>query len=259
MNTEIMTNSVDELFSILNNTFWKWPNFIFRGHTQSEWLLESTLSRALKNLKSTDKDILMIEHLDRFKMQIRGRRGVNPKELTENELWALGQHFGLFTPLLDWSYSPYVALFFALAETEKSRSGYRVVWAFNTGDVSAINKWYIKKKTSMRKIEIVNPYLDENSRLVSQNALFTKINIMDDVETLVKEVPPAKWITLCKIKIAEELRDSLLSYLDQMNINYSSLFPDLQGSSLYSNLKLNQTDYIFEQQQKEWEDHTSED
>ena len=38
---------------------------------------------------------------------------------SEDNWWALGQHYGLATPLLDWVYSPYVCLtFFSFREAD---------------------------------------------------------------------------------------------------------------------------------------------
>src|SRR5688572_7898783 len=105
---KIKVDNWGDLVAKVNSAFADWPMYIFRGHAQSDWLLESTLSRALRKIKYSDKTDLVEKHLERFKLRVRGRRGKNPRQLSENELWALGQHFGLYTPLLDWSQSPYV-------------------------------------------------------------------------------------------------------------------------------------------------------
>jgi FRG domain len=92
--------------------------------------------------------------LARFKRAVAGRRGVNPRNLSDtkregnqdenDEWWALGQHYGLHTPFLDWTESPFAALFFAYAEdTEEGRTQestdvrYRFVFAL---DRTAIDK-----------------------------------------------------------------------------------------------------------------------
>ena len=58
-------------------------------------------------------------------------------ELTEEyELWSVGQHHGLMIrQLVDWTYSPYVAMFFAF-EREDRRHGeldnpYRALYVLN--------------------------------------------------------------------------------------------------------------------------------
>jgi hypothetical protein len=248
--------SLEELLKIINEHFAHWPNYIFRGHAQSDWLLEPTLSRTLKKIEFKDKQVLVKEHLERFKLEIRGRRGVNPRQLSENEFWALGQHFGLQTPLLDWTQSPYVALFFALIKPEISATGYRSLWGFHSTDIELINSWYSDKKLKKSKyqVELINPILDENSRLVNQNGLFIKINLDNDLYKWVLNGPSLDWITLYRIDFPDSIREETILHLDLMNINYSSLFPELFGSSMHCNVKLGQIDYVYKQQERIWID-----
>ena len=92
--------------------FRKYRDYVWRGQRRGypEWDLKSKFDRLSK---SNNRKKILEEHLNHFKMAIRGRRGVNPPELKDDELWALGQHFGLAAPLLDWTESPFVASYFA--------------------------------------------------------------------------------------------------------------------------------------------------
>lgn len=241
-----------QLISIVNE-YAIYPDYIFRGQAQNDWLLESTLSRVLKKIKEPKKEELVTNHFNNFKLSIRGRRGSNPTILEDNEMWALGQHFGLHTPLLDWSQSPFVAMFFALTSLEKSATGYRTLWALHSSSIGAINAWYKKEKKIEKKVELINPFLDENYRLVNQNGIFTKIDIDTDIEEWVYNCSAElKGVTLQKIDFPDKIRDEALKYLDLMNINYSSLFPDLFGGSMDSNIKLEQTDYLKKRQDDQW-------
>lgn len=242
----------DSLLSTINENYAYWPNYIFRGQGQSDWLLESTLSRILKKIKYKNKISLINEHLGKFSLDIRGRRGLNPKQLNEDELWALGQHYGLHTPLLDWTQSPYVALFFALTGVEKSPTGYSTLWALHCPDIKIINEFYEKKYKDNEKwiIKLINPLLDENGRLVNQNGLFTKINYQNHIESWVEKGPDLDWVTLSRMNISDKVKEEGLFFLNLMNINYSTLFPDLFGSSMNSNKILEQTDYIIKMQSK---------
>lgn len=50
-------------------------------------------------------------------------------------------------------------------------------------------------------------------------------------------------IRLRKIEVPESERETALRSLNRMNINHSSLFPDLYGASMYANLNLEVTRY----------------
>lgn len=93
-----------EFYPFVNKTLPSPHDYIFRGQRLSSWKLESSLDRALRNLgQQANSARLAAQHYNEFRLAIRGRRGVNPKDLREIEQWALGQHYGLWTPLLDWT------------------------------------------------------------------------------------------------------------------------------------------------------------
>ena len=219
------------------------PNYVFRGHADATWKLEPTLDRIIKSPTSPKRE----EHLSKFKYEVRGRRGPNPPAIEhENDWWALGQHHGLHTPLLDWTESPFVALFFAASNAQILKTNYLAVFAFFQDSASAFNaeieddpnvELVNKRKPT---VNVVKPLTDENSRLVSQRGLFTRGPNNMDLEAWVKKFNIYKGgeMTMIKIQIPISGIQDCLRYLNRMNINHSTLFPDLGGASEYSNKHL---------------------
>lgn len=214
--------------------------YIFRGQASSEWKLESTLERMLKKEKKNGTQEVVDEHLNRFKLSTRGRRGSSPPCIgTENDWWALGQHFGLATPLLDWTFSPFVAAYFAFHQKENENSKYRAVFALQQELIQDKCDELSKVKKFNEPLITFSPMTDENSRLVNQGGLFTKSPLGIDIEKWVaKYYPGYDRGILVKILIPNSDRNLALINLNRMNINHSSLFPDLYGSSKHCNLHL---------------------
>ena len=235
---------IDDYFTYFNS-------YIFRGQANSKWKLESTLARSLKKnyKKVSDKQMATAEHFRLFKENIRGRTSLNLDSASEDEIWALGQHFGLNTPLLDWSRSPYVALFFALHGN--CPSGKRVLWAIVDSDIESINEG---NKNAKKKVNIVNPLTHYNDRLVTQRGLFLNVPINVDVEKWVENGEEQEWVTMYKIVFPDSIRNEALSALNNKNINHLSLFPDLQGSSLYTNYLLDIEPYLETERQRLWDE-----
>jgi len=243
-----------ELSDFLNNTFTHFNNFIFRGHANSNWLLESTIARSIKKFYPSEKDpsLLIRAHLDSFKINIRGKSSINFKDVSDNEIWALGQHFGLYTPLLDFTRSPYVALFFALQG--QSESGKRCIWALEEHQIDLLNV----AKERKDKLEMVVPLTNDNQRLVSQQGLFLKIPSDCSIEDLISKYNYSRAGTaFYKLTFDDIFREDALLILQNMNINELTLFPDLIGSARHSNYLFEIQPYLLAGQDKVWKDYNA--
>ena len=184
---------------------------------------------------------------------IKGRRGSNPVRLeSADEIWALGQHHGLATPLLDWTESPFVAAYFAFREKDVSNepSDARFIYALSRD----IWRWgpadSLEGKPYDRFIRFVNPLSDENPRLLNQKGLFT-LPMSDEIS--IEHIVPFCYATdsentqrriiFVRIKIHNFDRENCLRNLNRMNINHATLFPDLTGAGDYCNVKLEIENY----------------
>ncbi len=241
-----------EFYPYINETLPSPQDYIFRGQRVSSWKLESSLDRALKDLgQRANAARLATQHLDEFRLAIRGRRGLNPKKLREKEQWALGQHYGLWTPLLDWTESPFVALYFAFEEPNRTQMGTRAVFALSRPLVQSKSLSIAQKQVDSAArpdiMEIITPMTDENARLVSQGGLFTRGTFGVDIERWVRTYFDGSSASgaLVKIVVPEKKGDrvEVLRALNRMNINHRSLFPDISGSAEFCNMHLSVTRY----------------
>jgi hypothetical protein len=128
MNNDIVVESWTELQERLFEGSWNpliqrfRSPFVFRGLSDSDYRLETSLTRL-----GGPYDILEKHLLRNFRKYGQMEAHVFPS------LWhllSIAQHYGLPTRLLDWTYSPYVALHFATANHEKFDID-GVIWVVN--------------------------------------------------------------------------------------------------------------------------------
>jgi len=214
--------------------------FIFRGQSDSTWPLLSSMERFLNKLGHRFKNQTVFSvHQDNFKKSLRGR-GINFLDYNENELWALGQHYGLYSPLLDWTYSFHVALFFSFIEDIEPKNGLRSIYALHKKSIIQKAYEYNQGKDKFEKFEIVESMSNENPRIVNQAGLFTKIPFNFDIQQWVSEnyKEENNSIYFFKINIPESERMKILKELNLMNISPKTIYPDLNGASLDCNFQL---------------------
>lgn len=178
-----LTNSMNELEA--------GPN-IYRGHADASWKLDTTLERysgsdipvlsyyrAIKDIQS------QLETFTNNKWDIPNTRDYDEYVKTEERIIEPSiinymqylRHYGYPSPLLDWTYSPFVAAYFAfrdLANTSKSVA----IYEFFAPMELVLTDTYPKDKTASIQL-IVNPS-HRNKRHYLQQSIyslcFRKIN-----------------------------------------------------------------------------------
>ncbi len=207
----------------------------WRGQAKKEWDLRPSIYHM-----DREKDEISLSI--RFR-QKAGVRHLKCPEIGDYSSWLyLMQHYHLPTRLLDWSESPLIALFFAVAdERDHSSDGHLFglnPFRFNSsqGGVDTIffedNDIVIpvfKEAFSLYEIDdsekilaIVSNHSD--IRQMMQQSAFT---IHGKSTPLTELENPEEF--LCKIEIPLEAKPSLLEDLNSLGINRSYLFPDLEN------------------------------
>jgi hypothetical protein len=221
--------------------------YVWRGQRRDEdsgWLLKPKFDRDVQTKDQRDRDQKLRHHLDNFKETMNQfYPNVLPK--SDVDIWALGQHYGLKTPLLDWTLSPYIAAYFAFRERidqDDRNDCYRYVYALNRSLERMITKQ--KKKDQVLSSGRSVPFIDRlpypSPRFTVQKGIFTMAFQGNDIWKYVSSFSrkrPGK-VIIVKFRIPTKDRDDCLSELHLMGFDHISLLLDVDDAVESCNSKL---------------------
>ena len=220
--------------------------FAFRGLGRADHVMSSSLFRLAAGADTRRLEMALLRNF---------RKYAHVERFEADSIWdwlALGQHRGLPTRLLDWTYSPLVALHFATEDpAEMHQDG--AVWCVNFVEANrqlparlrrimqhegsdTVTVEMLSPFRSLREFDALarDPFLvfleppAVDRRILNQFALFSLMSsptaAMDD---WLRRYPQ-----LCrKVLVPRELKWEIRDKLDQANVNERVLFPDLDGLS----------------------------
>lgn len=217
--------------------FGQTPRVIYRGHANPDWKLSSVLERELDGHPDwlAEYDRRCAGKLSKFREALwTVQQSCEP--FVEDELWALGRHHGLSTPLLDWTASPYVAVFFALQDRLQAFTAEAVRRSrFDLGQ-GTVRLWGLRLFDGIQvagEFEVVDVRPSVSVRLRAQGGCFTRLRHHEhhDLVAYLSSRRQAECLEFFDLPCDRLLVAAL--DLERMNITPLSLFPDLDGAAMH--------------------------
>lgn len=229
--------------------------FVFRGQSAALSHLTTTLDRCLEGIAVERRWKYEAALLRDFKRRACHYVEDPPASQEHLEWLALMRHYGAPSRLLDFSYSGFVAAFFALSDVRSANTPTAAaVWQVDLGWLKtafqnvhpgpfidfhepAMFATHLLRpppgESGSRRpcVAAVNPYR-MNERLTIQQGLFLcpsdlTVSFEEGLEAMGTPVPITKYI------LEPSCHKEALRALRTMNISFASLFPDLEGFSRF--------------------------
>ncbi|MCI5115728.1 MAG: FRG domain-containing protein [Candidatus Electrothrix sp. AW1] len=254
--------SPEELIEKINS----FPNhYIYRGHSNSSWFMQTTLERGAgakfsKEFAEKYERYSKDEFLARF--HLYDKENVSPKTLLE---WlSIMQHYGVPTRLLDFTTSPYAALYFSLETYDTSARpdialfciDYTALMEKSLCLIADEDNNFKESRDSIRgkQDEIFDEFVDRfnrnilwvtepqrlNARIDRQAGCFLVSGNKGRKIVDLTEAEEYKEVEMLKICYPGDQIESIFALLRKMNISGKSIYGDLNGlaKSLALDLKI---------------------
>jgi hypothetical protein len=154
--------------------------WVYRGHAKPEWPLTTSYSRLFEELGANCGPFSLERFwrmLRRFIRSASEFAGTNYDAYSLVQKMAIAQHHHIPTPLLDWSHSPYVAVYFAAADNRDGNDRLKVcVHGINVGRLP-VRDLPNEEQEAIRSDDDCFRFIDTNSffsrRILRQMGCFT--------------------------------------------------------------------------------------
>ena len=197
-------------------------HFIFRGQSDYQWGLTTSLERALKPFRIPPDEMWDLEKniLSTFRSRAHHYIQSPPEKQSYLEWLALIQHHGGVTRLLDFTESFYIAWYFALEDALRQAS----VWAVNVEHLLKKARSFISRDSKTQDFEKPDPVL-------SLAELFIKNNESNDLVLPVKPnrlneriaIQKGTFLFPCNMKNGLEQNLCLALDLPTRSLNYKNI------------------------------------
>ncbi len=216
---------------------------LYRGQADFNWKLQTTLERFDKKSWSISRYAQLLKicsiELESFtdhNYALPSMKALNEKlrskfdsidfQIPFDNFWIYMRHHDFPSPLLDWTYSPYIAAYFALAEKNSAEKASIYAYIETPKGIKAC--W----EGSLR-ISVLGPHVKTHKRHFLQQAWYTIATKVDNDrkehdfgchEDVFLKNGDKKQDVLIKINIPRSNRLQILEQLASYNINHFSLF-----------------------------------
>jgi len=222
----------------------KYREWVYRGQSNKHWPLETSLFRAFNDIQNLRKQSTQLAEkiaknsyeqriIENFKTNAHLFIKDLPTQDDNLEWLAVMQHYGAPTRMLDFSYSPYVALFFSITNGSSDSS----IFCFNKIELCG-GAYKDEKNESIFKNKLLkeDSYLQTydpkktNQRLHNQQGLFVvPSNNYESIDEIITNSDHEYWDSGYKYIIPNTLHCEMIENLKKMNITSSILFPGIEG------------------------------